>query len=68
MVSFARCAAEAAGAGRLTPIPAGVKFFPPPDKGVFRDMDFVTYSSLFQYSLVLVGITAIFLEWFSRKK
>lgn len=31
-------------------------------------MEFVTYSSLFQYTLVLVGITAIFIEWFSRKK
>jgi len=31
-------------------------------------MEFVTYSSLFQYTLVLVGIAAIFIEWFSRKK
>ena len=53
----------------MAPRSPGVKILSAPGhKGVFHDMEYVTYSSLFQYTLVIVGITAVFIEWFSRKK
>ena len=42
--------------------------FSAPAKGGCHGMECVTSPSPFQYTLVLVGIAAIFIEWFSRKK
>ena len=46
---------------------AGVKTSSPPD--VFSEgvMAMVTYSDLFQYSLVIIGIVALFIQIFKKK-
>ena len=55
------------GSGRSAPIPDGGDTSPE-RRGVCHGMQFVTYSALFQYTLVLAGIAALFIEWFARKK
>ena len=46
---------------------AGVKTSSPPDVFLRGVMAMVTYSDLFQYSLVIIGIVALIIQIFKKK-
>ena len=64
MVSFARCAAEAAAFGRSFPSFGGETPFLPPGEG---GLPVVTFSDLFQYTLALIGLAALIIQLTKKK-